>query len=490
METAPPPQKSLARTFGLRMAIILVMSSIIGSGVFKKVTPMSEGLQSPGLVMLAWVLAGVVVLFGVWSVAELASMFPHSGGPISWLEKIYGKLVSFLYGWSSFTVIQTAAIASVAYVFAGALNSFFPLPHLTPEWESMSFLGIHFFENIGAKLITSLLIIILTLVNIKGAKHGGLISSIFTFTIVLCLAYIIIAAFSSDQGSMQTFSTKGSQYPSEGFTWFAFLSVMVLAMRNAFWGYEGWITLGFIGEEIKEPKKTLPAALTIGIILIAVFYFLINFAYLYILPVDEMVAGAAKNPNYIGAVAVIDKILGNNGVYVVSAMIMVSTFGCTNATILLSARVYYAMSQKGLFFKGVEKVHEKNQTPHKALIYQGIWACVLTFSGSFDMLTDLVVFAAFVFYGLTVLGVLILRKRSKNTVRRFKTPGYPVVPIIFILFCILLVVISLIEAPLHSLVGLALIFSGLPFYYYWKNKERHRAYMQKPTLNMDEEAEN
>lgn len=487
MTEQPVKQESLVRTFGLRMAIILVMSSIIGSGVFKKVTPMSEGLQSPTLVVLAWILAGVIVLFGVWSVAELASMFPHSGGPISWLEKIYGKFFSFLYGWSSFTVIQTAAIASVAYVFAGAMDSFIALPHLSQEWESFNILGIHFFENIGAKLITCLLIIALTLVNMRGAKHGGLISSIFTFTIVLCLAFIIAAALGSEKGSIETFATKGSDYPAEGFSLFAFISVMVIAMRNAFWGYEGWITLGFIGEEVKNPQKNLPRALTIGIILISVFYFLINFAYLYILPIDEIVAGAANNPNYIGAVAVIDKIFGNNGVYVVSGMILISTFGCTNATILVSARVHYAMSKKGLFFKGVDKVHNKNKTPHKALIYQGVWACVLTMSGSFDLLSDLVVFAAFVFYGLIVFGVIIMRKKRADIPRAYKTPGYPVIPIIFILFCILLLVISLIEAPTHSLVGLILIFSGLPFYFYWKKKERHLKYLEMEQEKGEEE---
>ena len=470
--------EKLRRTFGLRMAIVLVISSIVGSGVFKKVAPMSETLQSPSLVVLAWVLAGTIILFGVWSVAELGAMFPESGGPYAWLDKIYGKLTSFLYGWASFTVIQTAAIAAVAYVFAGALDSFVTLPHLSPEWESMSFLGIHILENAGAKIVTCILVIGLTLVNIRGAKQGGIVSSIFTFIIIVCLCFIASIALTNNVGSWETFSEKGSEYPAEGFSLFAFISVMVLAMRSAFWAYEGWITLGFVGEELKNPKRTLPRALTIGILLVMLLYALVNFSYLYILPIDEMTKGLS-DPNYIGAVAVVGQVFGDMGIYIISAMILISTFGCTNATILLSARVHYAMGKRGLFFKGAEQVHSKFRTPHKALIYQGIWACVLTITGSFDILSDLVVIAAFVFYGLIVFGVILLRIKRKDLERPYKTIGYPFVPIIFLLFCLVLLTISIIESPGKSLAGSLLIFSGLPFYFYWKKQKSHLDYLEK-----------
>ncbi|HVA99148.1 MAG TPA: amino acid permease [Bacteroidia bacterium] len=467
----------LEKIFGLKMAIIMVMSAIIGSGIFKKVAPMSKGLQSPTLVVLAWVLAGVIILFGVWSIAELGTIFPHSGGPFSWLEKIYGRLISFLYGWASFTVIQSAAIASVAYVFAGALGTFIPLPHLSPAMESMSFLGIHFFSNVGAKAVTCILIIVLTIVNIKGTKNGGLVSLIFTFSIITCLCIIVCAAITSHVGSWQTFATKGSDYPAQGFTFLAFISLMVIAMRNAFWGYEGWIALGFIGEELQEPKKNMPKALTIGIIIIMLFYAVVNWAYLYVMPIDEITKGMS-DPNYIGAVAVINKIFGNKGAYIVSGMILISTFGCTNATSLVSARIYYAMGRKGLFFKDVGDVHPKNKTPHKALIYQCVWACILALSGSFAILTDLVIIAAFIFYGLIVFGVIILRIKRKDLERPYKTFGYPFVPIIFTLFCLVLLSISLVESPIKSLVGVLLILSGLPFYYYWRKREPHLEYLK------------
>lgn len=477
----PEKKEGLLKSFGLKMAIIIVMSSIIGSGVFKKAAPMSAELQLPWLVVLAWVLAGVIILFGVWSIAELGTMFPHSGGPFSWLEKVYGKSLSFLYGWSCFTVIQTAAIASVAFVFAGALDTFIPLPHVSPELESFRLFGIPLFRNIGAKIVSCVLILMLTFVNIKGAKKGGSLSLVFTFSITICIVLIICAAFSNTAGSWQTFSSPGSDYPSGGFGFLAFISVMVIAIRHAFWGYEGWIALGFIGEELKHPKRDMPKAMTIGILLIIVLYALINTAYLYVMPVREMLEGVAINENKIAAVLVIDKIFGEGGAYIVSFMILISTFGCTNATILVSSRIYYAMAQKGLFFKGADRSHPKNKTPHNALKYQAAWACILTFSGSFDLLTDLVIIAAFIFYGLIVLGVIILRYKLPFAERPYRTLGYPTVPVVFVLFCLVLLGVSFYESPQQSLIGLVLILSGLPFYFIWKRSKTHLEFCEKET---------
>lgn len=465
-----PKSTSLVKSFGLKMAIIIVMSSIIGSGVFKKVAPMSELLHTPWLVVLAWFLAGIVVLFGVLSIAELGTLFPDSGGPFSWLEKIYGKTISFLYGWTCFTVIQTAAISSIAFVFAGALSTFVNLPHLPAHWESVSILGLYPFYNFGAKLISCLLIILLTVINIKGTKKGGNLSLLFTFLITASILVIICVAFGSEQGSMATFETVSSAYPTEGFTAFAFVSAMVLAMRNAFWGYEGWIALGFIREEIENPYKNLPRALTVGILIVIALYILINTAYLYVMPIDEMTAAMSTNENNIAAVLVMNKLFGQGGAYIISAMILVSTFGCTNATILVSSRIYYAMAKKGIFFKKAAEIHSKNNTPHNSLKYQAIWACILVFSGSFDTLTDLLIITAFIFFGLIVFGVIYFRVKHKDMPRPFKTPGYPFVPILFILFCIALLCISFIESPGKSIIGISLIFSGLPFYYYWKKR--------------------
>lgn len=434
---------------------------------------MAEVLGSPSLVIWAWILAGVVVLAGVVGVAELTSVFPDSGGPYAWFEKIYGRMLSFLYGWSCFTVIQTAALASVAYVFSGAVNTFIPLPHLSPALENWSFLGIHFFDNIGAKGVTCLAIIGLTIANIRGAKNGGIISTIFTLLIVLSIVYVIGAAFGGEIGSWDTFSTKSAAYPAEGFTLSAFIIAMFIAIRHAFFAFEGWMALGFIGEEIKDPERNMPRAMIYGIIGITVIYALINLAYLYVMPITEMIDRLAADENNIAAVLVINTIFGNGGAYIISGMILISTFGCTNATILMSGRVYYAMAREGWFFTSAAKVHKKYKTPYISLIYQCIWACLLTFSGSFDLLSDLVVIAAFAFYGLIVIGVIVLRVKRPDLERPYKAFGYPFVPVFFGLFCIVLLAVSFIESPGKGIAGLGLILSGLPFYYYWKNKNRH-----------------
>ena len=454
------------------MAIIIVVSAIVGSGVFKKAAPMAELLHAPWLVVLAWLLAGVIILFGILSIAELSTLFPSSGGPFLWLEKIYGKALSFFYGWSCFTVIQTAAIASVAFVFAGALDTFIALPRLSAAYESVHFIGLYPFKNIGAKIAASLLIIALTIVNIRGAKKGGNISLLFTLVILLAIIAIVFIAFFGSKGSIQNLESASAHFPAGGFSIFGFVSAMVLAMRAAFWGYEGWIALGFIGEEIKDPKRNLPQALIIGISIVILVYLLVNSAYFFVMPIDEMVTGVQQNENSIAAVLVVDRMLGDGGAYIISGMILVSTFGCTNATILVSARIYYAMAQKGLFFKRAALTHPGNKTPHYALIYQCIWACLLVFSGSFDFLTDLVVISGFIFFGLIVWGVVRLRRTMKDMPRGFKTPLYPFVPVVFVAFCFVLIIISFIESPYKSMIGLGLILSGLPFYWYWNKKSK------------------
>lgn len=460
----------LKKSFGLKMAVIIVVSAIVGSGVFKKAAPMAELLHAPWLVVLAWLLAGIIILFGILSIAELSTLFPSSGGPFLWLEKIYGKALSFFYGWSCFTVIQTAAIASVAFVFAGALDTFIALPRLSAAYESVHFIGLYPFKNIGAKIAASLLIIALTIVNIRGAKKGGNISLLFTLVILLAIIAIVFIAFFGSEGSIQNLEAASAHFPAGGFSIFGFVSAMVLAMRAAFWGYEGWIALGFIGEEIKDPKRSLPHALIIGISIVILVYLLVNSAYFFVMPIDEMVAGVQQNENSIAAVLVVDKMLGDGGAYIISGMILISTFGCTNATILVSARIYYAMAQKGLFFKKAALTHPGNKTPHYALIYQCIWACLLVFSGSFDFLTDLVVISGFIFFGLIVWGVVRLRRKMKDTPRSFRTPLYPFIPAVFVMFCIVLIIISFLESPYKSLIGLGLILSGLPFYWHWSRK--------------------
>jgi APA family basic amino acid/polyamine antiporter len=469
-------QGHLVQTFGLGMAIMLVMSNIIGSGVFKKVAPMTASLGSPGMVLLAWVLAGLITIFGVLCAAEAASMFPESGGPYAWLGKMFGPVVGFSYGWSCFTVIQSAAIASIAVVFAQALDTFVPLFHLPENWENFTLLqtttdNIRPFKDFGAKCVAVGLIWLLTAVNIRGAAFGASVSRLFTGTIVVAILFVVAVGFLSGQGSTTNLQTAATGYPETFYTGFsAFALVMVLAMRDSFWAYEGWISLGYIGGEIKNPTRNLPLALIFGILGVIGIYLLVNLAYLFVLPADDLVR-ISQEGNTIAAVEMMGRAMGSIGAGLISGFILISTFGCTNTTILSASRIYCAMAQKGEFFRAAGYVHPNYNTPSVSLVFQAVWASVLALSGSFDFLTNLLVFAAFVFYGLVAAGIVVLRIKMPDAHRPYKTLGYPVVPIVFVAFCLALLGVAFYESWQNALLGLLLILSGLPFYYFWKKEK-------------------
>jgi APA family basic amino acid/polyamine antiporter len=461
----------LVQYFGLTTGIILIISSIIGTGVYKKVAPMLLNLQSPELVLLAWGLAGLVTMLGVLTVAEVAMLIPVSGGPFAYLRQIYGERVAYYYGWASFACIQSASTASISYVFAQSLNAIYPLPVLGGAWETYQVLGIFTpFANIGVKLTAVALIALLTAVNYRGVHQGGRVSNIITVIVVASLLLIVLLGVSIGGGSLSHLATEASTYPSKHFDEnFGFIKALFLAMLAAFWAFEGWMNVGFVGDEIKNPARNIPRILILGMLLITAIYLSVNFTYLYVMPADEMMAVAQKE-NTIAAVEVIRKFGGDGGALAISLLIVITTFGCTNATILTAARIYYAMAQKGLFFKQAGYVHPTYHTPSKALVMLAIWSSVLVFSGTFDQLTDMMVFSQFIFYGLVVAGVFILRKKMPDAVRTYKTLGFPVVPILFVLFCAGLVFNTLMERPREAGMGLFLIALGTPFYFMFKKK--------------------
>jgi APA family basic amino acid/polyamine antiporter len=463
-------QGKLVQSLGLYSAFILTVSSVIGSGVYKKVAPMSADLLSPDLVLLCWVLAGVITLFGALSNAEVASLLADSGGEYVYFKKIYNKFFAFIFGWTTFTVIRSAAVASIAYVFAHSFNTLITLPVLPEAWAQISILGIFSpFDNFGVKVLTVILIIALSYNNYIGLKFGEGLSRFVLIVVVISILLIIVLGLTIGGGSFQNFTT-----PASGFTessWFSpgFIQGIFAAMLAAFWAYEGWSATGYIGGEIKNVHRNLPLALVFGVLFVMVIYVAINFTYLYVLPMDEMIS-VYQNQNTIAAVAVVGHFLGNTGAIFIAILVLVTTFGCTNTTLLGPPRLYYAMAKEGLFFKSASYIHPKYNTPSKAIVIQAIWSSVLVFSGSFDQLTDMLIFAAFIFYGATTLGVFILRKKMPDIHRPYKAWGYPFVPAMFIIFCIALIVVTLIGKPREALIGLGLIASGLPFFWYWNRK--------------------
>lgn len=467
MQNSSENQGKLVRSIGLSSAVVLVISSVIGTGVFKKIAPMSAELQSPGLVLTAWLVAGLISLAGTLSNAEVASMLADSGGDFVYYRKIYNRFFAFLFGWTNFAVIRTASIASIAYVFAQSLNSLVPIPNSSPEMSEMSFLGLHFLDNLGIKFIAIALIIFLTYFNTKGLKLGEKLSNTLVTLMVIVMLGIIILGLTSSVGNWDYLKQNSVKFNPEEMQGGTLFKALALACLSAFWGYEGWNSVGYIGGEIKNPQRNLPLALTIGMIIIIAMYMMMNFVYLYILPIDEFIK-IHETKNGIGAVAVVTHFLGSYGGVLISCLILVTTFNCTSSTILLASRLFYAMAHEKMFFKQVDYIHPKYNTPSKALTLQAVWASLLVLSGTFDQLTDMLIFAAFIFYGATTFGVFILRKKMPDAPRPYKVIAYPFVPAIFILFCIVLLVNTLMERPSEALIGLGLMATGLPFYFYWK----------------------
>jgi basic amino acid/polyamine antiporter, APA family len=451
---------------GLRAASFLVISVIIGSGVFKKIAPMAQELGTPWLILLCWLIAGIVSLAGALCTAELVSMYPNSGGEYNYFQKIYGRFFSFLYGWASFAVIKTAAISALAYIFAQSLNSLFPLPVLDSD---ITFLGLHLFENLSIKLLAALLILLLTLLNYRGVQFAEKLSSVLTYAMLAAIVFFLLVGFGSDKGSMTHLATPANGFSADLNGW-TLMKALFLASLGAFWGYDGWNNIAFIGEEIKNPKRNLPLALGLGTLGVMAVYVLINFVFLYVMPIDFFIQLNAT-PNKIAAVEVAGQLSGTVGMVLVASLILVTTMNSTNSSILMSARMLYAMSRDKTFFKQAASVHPKYNTPDKALFIQAIWAILLLFSGSFDQLTDMLVFAAFLFYAATAVGLIYLRIKVPGMERGYKVIGYPVVPILFLLFCITICIMTLINQPFEAMMGLALIASGLPVYW-WLGREK------------------
>jgi APA family basic amino acid/polyamine antiporter len=454
----------LNRTLGLRLAIFLVIGNIIGSGVYKKVAPMAAELHSSGWVLICWVLGGVISLFGALSNAEIASMLADTGGEYTYYKKIYGKFFSYLYGWSNFTAIKTAAIAGIAYVFAQSLNSMVHLPPVFASLADTSLLGIFYpFEAFQVKLTAILLIVILTWVNTRGVKTGAGLSTGLMLLVLAGIAVIVLFGLTSPQATVSApFQLKVINAGP------VTISSIFTAMLAAFWAYEGWNSVGFLGGEIKEPHRNVPLSITIGLLIVITVYILVNVTYLALLPVPGLVEMQAAGHS-IAAVEAVKVFWGHGGVVFISSLILVTTLGCTHTTILSNARTYYAMASEGLIFPKVSKLNSA-QVPGNALWYQGIWACLLVLSGTFDQLTDMLIFAAFIYYGATTLGVFILRRKMPDAPRPYKVWGYPVVPGLFILFCLALICNTVITRPREAAIGLTLILLGVPFYWWFNRK--------------------
>lgn len=458
--------QKLPASLGLRSAIFMVVSVILGSGVFKKVAMMSATLQSPLLVLLCWVLAGFISLAGALCTAEMCGMYPSSGGEYFYFQKVYNRFFAYIFGWANLVVLRTASIAALAYIFAQSFNSVIPLPEYSGNITKS---GSLFIDNLSVKALASLLIIVLSYINYRGIKHAEKLSRYMSYLMISAAAIIVIAGLMAPMGKFSNLTTASTQAATHLSFW-QIIKAITIASLGAFWGYEGWNNIGMIGEEIKNPKRNLPLSLGIGTLIIMLIYVLLNIVYLYVLPIDSFIE-MNNHPNQIAAVEVMKVVWGKWGELFVAILILVTTFNATNSTILTSARVFYAMARDNNFYKPAATVHPVYKTPSVALFLQGVWSIILVWSGTFDQLTDMLIFSAFIFYGASAVAVIIMRKRAPNEPRFYKVIGYPFTPILFCMFCILLIGVTLFNQPREALSGVALIACGIPFYFYWTRKQ-------------------
>ena len=482
----------LKRALGLYATTSIVIGSVVGSGIFSSPSQMARDLPSAPYLLGVWVLTGILTLFGALTQCELVGQMPKTGGLYEYFREVYGEGVGFLYGWANFMIAGSGAIAAISFFFAQYMENFIALPHFSHALQSLGLsettpwnipiLGAIFpYQFLGRKAVAVGLVVFLTALNVRGVKLGGTLQSISTTTKIFAIAAIVLVAFiaGSNVGSSAHWSAP-SMVGSTISGW-SLIGAIALAMSGAFWSYDGWGNVAYIAGEVREPSKTIPRAIIQGTVVFILLYLVVNLAYFYILGVD----GVANAPGDRVASQMIFAVVGSGGAGIIAAILMLSAFDTTNSSVLTNARVYYAMARNQLFYSKTAHVHKKFQTPHIALILQGAWSICLLVTGSFDLITSMYVFVNWVLYVLMAVAVFILRKREPDRERPFRVPGYPYVPAIFVIFASAYVIITLIadiqasQGPDHplmkSVTGLALVLTGLPFYYFWKSRRTIRS---------------
>jgi APA family basic amino acid/polyamine antiporter len=437
-----PPDRALPRVLGPLSIIGIVVGTMIGSGIFIVPSAMAAGLGSPVLMLAVWVVGGVLSFFGALSLSELGAAFPQAGGMYIYLREAYGPLVAFLFGWTLFLIIDAGSMATLAVAFSSKY-----LPHFV----SLS--------PIATKIVAIVLIFALALVNFFGVRWGAFVQNLFTIIKFAALVFLIAGVFAFAKGSVSNFVTKAPDAPAGGM-----LGPFGVALVAVLWAFKGWEVSTFSAGEIRNPEKNLPFGIFVGTLLVIVLYLGANLAYLYAFPVQQ-VAKSSRIASDVMAFAI-----GPAGGTFIALAILFSIAGACNGHLLTGPRVYYAMARDGVFFKSVARLHPRFLTPHYSLLAISVWAALLCVSGSFEQLFTYVVFGLWIFFGLTVGAVMILRKKRPDLPRPYKTWGYPVTPVLFILAALYISVNSLIAKFGNTVIGLVIILLGVPAYVYWKKK--------------------
>ena len=430
--------KRALTTFDLTM---IAIGSTIGSGIFLTPSSIAQVLQTPFLIILAWVIGGLMALSGALTYAELGAMMPQAGGVYVYLTRAYGGLAGFLYGWAYFLVVNTGGIAALSIAFATYFGYFVPL------------------DPVGIKLAAIAGLAVVTTINILGVKAGGLFSDIFTILKLGAIAGIIVAGLGWGSGATLNFAPSGGSFPH------SLGSALGIAMVGVLWSYGGWQHATFAAGEARDPGRSIPLAVLLGAGSVTVVYILTVVAYLFLLTPEQMAASPRLATDAIGV------ILGPAGAGFIAAAIFVSTFGTTGIYTLTAPRIYFAMAKDGVFFKKVAEIHTGFHTPMNAILIQSLWAGVLILLwGTFESLISYVVFTDWIFFGLAAASVFVFRRRTPGAERPYRTIGYPVTPLFFVAVSGWFVLNTLFEKPAQAWAGIGFLALGVPVFFYWKRK--------------------
>jgi basic amino acid/polyamine antiporter, APA family len=500
-----PEAPRMTQTLGLFSSTALVIGSMIGSGIYIVDADIARGTNSPALYLGAWVITGIMTMIGALSYGELAAMMPRAGGQYIYLREALGPLWGFLFGWTLFLVIQTGTIAAVCVAFGKFLGVFFPsisqthwLWHIAhvPAWRVGPMeLGNMEIGVSTANLAGILVVVLLAVVNVFGVRLGAIIQNIFTSAKALSLAALVVVALAVGR-SVEAWNANFGPGWSEFWRnagWHSLHPVQVgvggpIALVNvvvilavvqvgSLFSADAWNNITFTAGEVKNPRRNIPLSLVLGTGFVLVVYFLVSLAYLLVLPMHGDPHGATVMARGIQhaaedrvATAALAAIFHSAGAWLMAGAILISTFGCANGLTLAGARVYYAMSRDGLFFKSVGKLHPRYKTPVAGLLVQCLWTVLLCVSGSYSQLLDYIIFAELVFYILTISGLFVLRFRQPDAPRPYKTWGYPLLPALYIVMAAWICLVLLRYKPQYTWPGLALVLLGIPVYLFWSRR--------------------
>ncbi|RNL50976.1 APC family permease [Pedobacter jejuensis] len=466
-----PQDHTFKRALGLFDGTMLVVGSMIGSGIFIVSSEMTRYVGSTGWLILIWVLTSIITMIAAVSYGELSAMYPKAGGQYVYLKESYNKLIAFLYGWSFFAVIQTGTIAAVGVAFSKfAAYLYEPLSEKNIIWQTGSF------QLSAAQLVSIFTIVLLTYINSKGVKNGKMLQTFLTIIKILSLFGLIIfgfalAAKAEIWNANWTNAWDSKMFVMDTNSWVgisggALMSGIVAAMVGSLFSSDAWNGVTFIAGEIKNPERNVGLSLFLGTLIVSIIYILANLMYVAVVPLDEI----AHAPSDRVAIVAAQYIFGNTGTIIIAVMIMISTFACNNGLIMAGARVYYTMAKDGLFFKKASYLN-KFDVPEWALWAQGIWASLLCLTGKYGALLDFVIIIVLIFYILTILGIFILRKKMPDAVRPYKAFGYPILPAFYIIVASAISIGLLITKPDTCGWGVAIMLVGIPVYYLTKPKE-------------------